>query len=46
LHFTGRIHRRRLKPGHYRLDAIPRANNKNGKTTSTRFRIIRNRAAR
>ena len=40
-HFTGRVHRRKLTPGSYRLDATPRANNKNGKTRSTRFRIVR-----
>src|SRR5437588_11217221 len=40
-HFTGRVQRRRLKPGAYKLSATPRANDKVGKATTKSFRIIR-----
>jgi hypothetical protein len=39
--FTGRVHRKALKPGPYRLNARPRAGGKVGKTVSVRFRIVR-----
>jgi len=40
-HFTGRIRGRKLKPGSYRLDAVPRIGGRNGRTNSVKFRIIR-----
>jgi hypothetical protein len=40
-HFTGRLNRRKLKPGRYRLVATPTAGGKRGKPTSSRFRIVR-----
>jgi uncharacterized delta-60 repeat protein len=39
--FTGRIRKKALAPGPYRLDARPRAGGKVGKTVSVRFRIVR-----
>jgi uncharacterized delta-60 repeat protein len=39
--FTGRIRRRALKPGRYRLRATPRVGGKAGRTVAIRFRIIR-----
>jgi uncharacterized delta-60 repeat protein len=39
--FTGRVRRKALKPGPYRLDARPRAGGQVGKTVSVRFRILR-----
>jgi uncharacterized delta-60 repeat protein len=41
LRFTGRVRRKALKPGPYRLDARPRAGAQVGKTVSVRFRIVR-----
>jgi PKD repeat protein len=40
-HFSGRVGRRKLKAGNYRLDATPRAHGTTGKTVSATFRIIR-----
>jgi putative CocE/NonD family hydrolase len=40
-HFTGRVRGKALKPGRYRLDAIPRSSGSKGGTSSARFRIIR-----
>lgn len=39
-HFTGRIHRRKLPPGKYRLYATPTAGALTGKTDRTSFQII------
>jgi uncharacterized delta-60 repeat protein len=39
--FTGRVRRKALKPGRYRLSARPRAGGKAGRTVSVRFRIVR-----
>jgi uncharacterized delta-60 repeat protein len=39
--FTGRVGRKALEPGPYRLDARPRAAGKVGQTVSVRFRIVR-----
>jgi hypothetical protein len=39
--FTGRVRRKALKPGRYRLGGRPRAAGKAGNTVSVRFRIIR-----
>jgi hypothetical protein len=39
-HFDGRIRRRTLRPGSYRLDATPRAAGHTGKTVSTMFTIL------
>ena len=39
--FTGRLRRKALKPGRYRLSARPRMGGKAGKTFSVRFRIVR-----
>lgn len=39
--FTGRIRRRALKPGRYRLRATPLVGGKAGRTVAIRFRIIR-----
>jgi Putative Ig domain len=41
LHFTGRLGRRRLKPGSYRLQALPRANGMTGQAAAIPFRIIK-----
>jgi len=40
-HFTGRVRRRKLAPGSYRLQAVPRANGKNGKAVTVSFRIVK-----
>jgi Domain of unknown function (DUF5122) beta-propeller len=40
-HFTGRVHRRKLRPGRYRLRAQPLFNTRLGPTISTSFRIVR-----
>jgi hypothetical protein len=39
--FSGRVSRRALRPGRYRLNATPTATGRTGPTTSTGFRIIR-----
>ncbi|HEX6458833.1 MAG TPA: PKD domain-containing protein [Thermoleophilaceae bacterium] len=39
-HFTGRMRRRKLPPGNYRLDATPSAGGAKSHTARTRFRII------
>jgi len=38
-HFTGRIRHRKLAPGRYRLQAIPRFRGRTGGRTTTHFRI-------
>jgi hypothetical protein len=40
-HFTGRVGRHRLKPGRYRLKAVPRFGGRNGRAATKGFRIIR-----
>jgi uncharacterized delta-60 repeat protein len=40
-HFTGRIHRRKLRPGRYRLRARPLFNTRLGPAVSASFRIVR-----
>jgi hypothetical protein len=40
-HFTGRVRRRKLSPGSYRLQAVPRANGRNGKAVTVSFRIVK-----
>jgi hypothetical protein len=40
-HFTGRIHRRKLRPGRYRLQAQPLLGTRRGPAVSARFRIVR-----
>jgi len=40
-HFTGRIHRRKLRPGRYRLKAQALLNTRLGPAVSTSFRIAR-----
>jgi hypothetical protein len=40
-HFSGRLSRRALKPGRYRLKATPTAAGQTGPTTTTSFSIIR-----
>ena len=40
-HFTGRVHRRKLNIGRYRLAATPRLNRTTGRTVRTGFRITR-----
>jgi streptogramin lyase len=39
--FTGRIRGRKLKPGRYRLQAVPRFAGSNGKAVKTSFRVVR-----
>jgi hypothetical protein len=39
-HFTGRVKGKKLKPGSYRLDAVPRIRGRNGRAISVRFRIV------
>jgi hypothetical protein len=41
VHFTGRIHGRKLTPGRYRLALTPHSAGQTGPTVSLRFRIIR-----
>jgi hypothetical protein len=41
LHFTGRVHGHKLKPGRYILSLTPKANGKTGRTVKLAFRIIR-----
>jgi hypothetical protein len=38
--FTGRVLAAKLRPGRYRLRAVPRLNDRNGKARTKRFRII------
>jgi hypothetical protein len=40
-HFTGRVRRRALRPGSYRLDAVPRLGATTGRTRSATFRVVR-----
>ena len=40
-HFTGRLRRRGLRPGRYRLDAVPRLGGARGRLRSAMFRIVR-----
>jgi DNA-binding beta-propeller fold protein YncE len=40
-HFTGRVSGQKLKPGVYRLQAIPRFAGRNGATRTTGFRVVR-----
>jgi hypothetical protein len=40
-HFTGRVGGRKLKPGGYTLQAIPRRNGQAGAAARTSFRIIK-----
>jgi len=40
-HFTGRVHRRKLRPGRYRLRAQALFNTRLGPAVSTSFRIVR-----
>ncbi|HEX4759288.1 MAG TPA: choice-of-anchor Q domain-containing protein [Thermoleophilaceae bacterium] len=40
LHFTGRLRRRALRPGRYRLSATPRVQGKKGKALNTSFKIL------
>jgi DNA-binding beta-propeller fold protein YncE len=40
-HFTGRIRGQKLKPGAYRLQAIPRFAGRNGATRTTGFKVVR-----
>jgi CSLREA domain-containing protein len=40
LHFTGRLRRRVLRPGRYRLSATPRVQGKKGKALNTSFKIL------
>ncbi len=40
-HFTGRVRRRKLAPGNYRLDATPLSGAQKGRTVRARFRVIR-----
>jgi DNA-binding beta-propeller fold protein YncE len=40
-HFTGRVSGRKLKPGVYRLQAVPRFAGRNGAIRSTGFRVVR-----
>jgi hypothetical protein len=40
LHFTGRVGGRKLKPGSYRLQAVPRFGGRNGRAISARFSIV------
>ncbi len=39
-HFTGRVRHRKLKPGSYRLQAVPRIRGRNGRKISAGFRIV------
>jgi Bacterial Ig domain len=39
-HFTGRVRRKKLKPGSYRLEAVPRIRGRNGHAISAGFRIV------
>jgi putative CocE/NonD family hydrolase len=41
LHFTGRVRRRGLRPGRYRLDTVARLGYARGRTRSAGFRIVR-----
>jgi DNA-binding beta-propeller fold protein YncE len=40
-HFTGRVRGQKLKPGAYRLQAIPRFAGRNGTTRTTGFKVVR-----
>ena len=40
-HFTGRVGGQKLKPGAYRLQAIPRFAGRNGTTRTTGFKVVR-----
>lgn len=40
LHFTGRLRKRAVSPGTYRLSVTPRTQGKKGKALSTRFKIL------
>ncbi|MGI8559594.1 MAG: hypothetical protein ACR2ND_15040 [Solirubrobacteraceae bacterium] len=40
-HFTGRVRRRNLRPGAYRLQATPRFAGRTGAARSTPFRVVR-----
>jgi uncharacterized delta-60 repeat protein len=40
LRFTGRVSKKALRPGSYRLSATPRLGGKTGKTAAARFRIV------
>jgi hypothetical protein len=40
-HFSGRVRRKKLGPGSYRLQAVPRFSGRKGRVTSARFRIVR-----
>ena len=41
VHFSGRIRRRTLRPGAYRLTLTPRANGLAGRAVTLAFRIVR-----
>jgi hypothetical protein len=38
-HFTGRVRGRKLKPGSYRLQAIPKFAGRNGATGTSGFKV-------
>ncbi|HUE27731.1 MAG TPA: hypothetical protein VMP89_13230, partial [Solirubrobacteraceae bacterium] len=40
-HFTGRLLSHKLKPGAYRLVAVPRASGKTGRALAVSFRIVK-----
>jgi hypothetical protein len=40
-HFTGRVRRRKLRPGKYVLRAVPRVGGKPGSARTVKFRIVR-----
>ncbi len=41
VHFSGRVRKHALRPGHYRLTLTPRAGGKSGRTTKLAFTIVR-----
>jgi hypothetical protein len=40
-HFSGRVRGRKLKPGSYRLQAVPRFAGRNGRAVTNSFRVVR-----
>ena len=41
IHFSGRVHGRKLRPGRYRLQAIPRIHGRGGRPVVMSFRVVR-----